>query len=92
MAGSSGLGCSTYGTSINGFKQPPLATDGGNFNLNFKAPGSGNTGALDITATVPDYLKFNWERCGRCQCDATAHATFGIYKGNSKFIYIRELY
>jgi len=88
--GSSGLGCSTYGTSINGFKQPPLATDGGNFNLNFKAPGSGNTGALDITATVPDYLKFNWRGAG--DANPTARATLGIYKGNSKFIYIRELY
>jgi len=88
--GSSGLGCPISGTSANGFKQPPLAIDGGDFNLNFKAPGSGNAGALDIKATVPDYLKFNWK--GEGDTDPTARATFGIYKGNSKFIYIRELY
>lgn len=94
-AGSSGLGCATAGTIANRFTQPPLA---GNFNLNFRAPGIGNTGALDITATVPVWMRFNWD--GVDQGDdgnlfddnPTARATFGIYKGNSRFIYIRELY
>lgn len=85
--GSSSLGCSTPGTITNQLKQPPSQ---GDFNLNFKAPGAGNSGALDITAAVPAFLKFNWKGTG--DTDPTARATFGIYSGNSKFIYIRELY
>lgn len=88
--GSSGLGCSIVGTSANKFHLPPLVTDGGNFNLNFKAPGTGNTGAMDITATVPGYLKFNWKGAG--DINPTARATFGIYQGNKHFIYFREAY
>jgi hypothetical protein len=86
----SGLGCSTAGTSINKYNEPPLVTDGGNFNLNFKAPGVGNTGAMDIMATVPSYLMFNWKGTGNA--NPIARATFGIYKGNSHIIYIREVY
>ncbi|MGZ5050801.1 MAG: DUF6701 domain-containing protein [Methylobacter sp.] len=85
--GNSGLGYSVAGTTANKFSEPP---NQGSFNLNFRAPGTGNTGALDITAAVPDYLKFNWKGAGNE--NPTARATFGIYKGNSKFIYIRELY
>ncbi|MCK9396103.1 MAG: hypothetical protein M0Q44_10990 [Methylobacter sp.] len=85
--GSSGLGCSVPGSSTNKFSQPPAA---GEFNLNFQAPGAGNTGVMDITATVPAYLTFNWKGAGNT--NPTASATLGVYKGNSKFIYIRELY
>ncbi|WP_127029230.1 DUF6701 domain-containing protein [Candidatus Methylobacter oryzae] len=85
--GNSGLGYSVAGTSANKFREPPLA---GDFNLNFRAPGSGNSGTLDITATVPNYLRFNWKGVG--DVNPAARATFGIYKGSSKFIYIRELY
>jgi MSHA biogenesis protein MshQ len=88
--GSSSLGCSVAGASVNKFSQPPLATNGGNFNLNFKAPGIGNTGSMDITAIVPSYLNFNWKGVGNT--NPTARATFGIYKGNSHIIYIREVY
>jgi hypothetical protein len=88
--GSSGLGCSTAGTSANKFNQPPVVTDGGNFNLNFQAPGTGNTGAMGITATVPGYLRFNWKGAG--EVNPTARATFGIYQGNKHFIYFREAY
>jgi MSHA biogenesis protein MshQ len=85
--GNSGLGCSVAGTSLNQYRAPPT---GGDFNLNFKAPGSGNTGTMEITATVPSYLMFNWKGVGNA--NPIAIANFGIYKGNSKIIYIRELY
>ncbi|MDP1665305.1 MAG: hypothetical protein Q8L79_09270 [Methylobacter sp.] len=94
-AGSSGLGCAVAGTIANRFTQPPLA---GDFNLNFRAPGIGNTGALDITATVPVWMRFNWDGVDQgsdgnlFDDNPTARVTFGIYKGNSRFIYIRELY
>jgi hypothetical protein len=60
----------------------------GNFNLNIKAPGK--TGALDITATVGNWLQFDWHGTGAT--NPSARATFGIYKGNQKIIYFREVY
>ncbi|MEQ1635751.1 MAG: DUF6701 domain-containing protein [Methylococcales bacterium] len=85
--GASGMGCTTAGTLIQQFKQPPSI---GDFNLQFKAPGAGNAGALDITATVPDFLKFNWKGAG--DINPTARATFGVYKGSKGVIYFREVY
>lgn len=60
----------------------------GNFNLNLKPPGK--TGALDITATVDNWLQFDWHGTGTT--NPSARATFGIYKGNQKIIYFREVY
>lgn len=88
--GSSGLGCSAAGTSLNSFTELPLATAGGDFNLNFQAPGLGNTGSMDIKAFVPNYLKFKWN--GVTDEDPVARASFGFYKGSSNVIYIREVY
>ena len=88
--GSSGIGCTTAGTTANMFNEPPPTTDKGNFNLNLKAPGANITGSIDITATVPDFLKFNWQGAG--DVNPTARATFGIYKGNNSQIYLREVY
>ena len=45
------------------------------------APGVGNTGSVDIATSVPGYLPSNKGR-----------ATFGVYKGASEFIYLRENY
>ena len=87
LGSGTGSVCTVAGSSANLFSQPPVT---GNFNLNFKAPGSGNTGAMLITAAVPNYLTFNWQGTGNT--NPTAVATFGIYKGFSNYIYIRELY
>jgi MSHA biogenesis protein MshQ len=51
----------------------------GSFNL--VTPGAGNTGSVDMNINVPSYLPSN-----------TARATFGVYKGPSEFIYLRENY
>ena len=88
--GNSNLGCSLADTSIKKFNEPPAAINPGDFNLNFKAPGNGNIGSLDITADTEDYLKYNWKGLG--STNPTARVTFGIYKGNSKQIYFREVY
>lgn len=66
----------------------PLAS--GDAGLSLTAPGVTHTGYVDVTINSPSWLKFNWKGAG--DTDPTARATFGIYKGNSKFIYIRELY
>lgn len=62
--------------------------------LSFSAPGAGNTGHIDITgnfASMP-WLLFDWDNNGVQDNSPTAKATFGIYKGNSKQIYLREVY
>ncbi|MDD5180526.1 MAG: LamG domain-containing protein, partial [Gallionellaceae bacterium] len=51
----------------------------GSFNLS--APGAGKNGSVDLTTNAPSYLPSN-----------TARATFGVYKGNNNFIYLRESY
>jgi len=71
------------------------------------APGYGNTGSVDLTLNVGISLlasPLDKTCIGASESNATAasltwfgsnptaRATFGIYKGNSKFIYIRELY
>jgi MSHA biogenesis protein MshQ len=57
--------------------------------LSASAPGTGNRGYLDLTVTVPDYLKFFWT--GATATDPTARVSFGIYKGNNRIIYRREV-
>lgn len=62
--------------------------------LSFSAPGAGNTGYIDISgnfASMP-WLLFDWDNNGVQDNSPTAKATFGIYKGNSKQIYLREVY
>lgn len=86
--GNSGLGCAAAGSPANRFREPPTVASGGNFNLNLRAPGAGNTGSMNITATVPDYLQFNWTGAGRT--NPTARATFGLRK--TPLIYLRENY
>ena len=60
----------------------------GNFNLNLRAPGVGLTGTMDITATVPAWLQFDWTGGGNA--DPVGRATFGVFR--SPLIYRRENY
>lgn len=62
----------------------------GSFNLYLKAPGQGLTGPLTVTGAVANWLMFNWQGAGAVNPSATA--TFGIYKGNSKQIFFKEVY
>ncbi|QDL56913.1 LamG domain-containing protein [Rhodoferax aquaticus] len=71
------------GTDSNG-----VAGFAGNFNLWLKAPGAGRSGSIDISATVPSWLQFDWKGAG--PANPTARATFGVYK--SPLIYRRENY
>ncbi|MBI1175563.1 MAG: hypothetical protein GC139_09915 [Sideroxydans sp.] len=54
---------------------------GGTGSFTLSAPGTNNTGSVDMSLSVPGYLSSN-----------TARATFGVYKSNSDFIYLRETY
>jgi len=83
--GGSGLGCAAAAIAAKRFKVPP---GNGNFNLTLRAPGAGNTGSMDVTATVPAWLRFNW--LGTGNINPSARATFGTYK--TPIIYLREIF
>lgn len=74
--------------SINGTSSGLGTWVSGNGGLVLSRPGSGNSGFVDITLSVPDWLKFPW--LGGSPANPTARAFFGIYK--SPLIYSRENY
>ena len=87
--GASGIGCAVAGLPGERYREPPL---GGDFNLFLLAPGAGNDGSIDVTADVPFWLEFDWDAALPGLEDPTGTATFGIYGGDNKRIYTRELY
>ena len=68
----------------------------GILDINLTAPGAGNTGKIDITTALDfsgeTWLKFDWDGDGNYDNDPSAEATFGIFGGSEKQIYIRERY
>jgi len=69
--------------------------------LSFCAPGSpactptpGNEGYIDVQLdlTLFPYLRFDWDGDGNHDNDPVGRATFGIYNGDSKQIYYRQIY
>jgi hypothetical protein len=85
--GDSGIGCA--GPAGQRFREPPLA---GEFNLFLQAPGAGNDGSVNVSADVPAWLEFDWDAALPGLEDPTGTATFGIYDGEGKRIYMREVY
>jgi len=79
--------CTTAASAGTSYREESTLVSG-NFNLNLKAPAK--TGSLDIMASVADWLKFDWQGAGNVS--PTAKATFGIFKGSDKHIYLREVY
>jgi len=80
------------GTSTASIANSPLAL--GLAGLSLSAPG--DTGFIDITSSIFissfPWLNYNWDGDGSYDDSPSARATFGIYKGNSKQIYFREVY
>jgi hypothetical protein len=87
--GASGAGCAAPAAVPLRYRQPPL---GGDFNLRLAAPGAGNQGSAAVTATVPDWLRFDWDAGSLGDENPTGHATFGVFGGESRQIYTREIY
>ncbi|MDZ7767968.1 MAG: LamG domain-containing protein [Woeseiaceae bacterium] len=87
--GSSGAGCAAPGPAGLRYREPPLA---GDFNLYLQAPGDGNDGSTTITADVPAWLRFDWNAALPGLENPAGTATFGIYRGEDRRIYTRELY
>lgn len=77
------------GLAISQFEEPPVA---GSFNLNLLAPGANNTGDIGITFTSPTWLQFDWDGNGTHDNDPTGVASFGLYRGDDRIIYWREVF
>jgi hypothetical protein len=62
--------------------------------ISFSAPGTGNTGYINIGSNFNSlpWLLFPWNQGGTGNTSPSARATFGIYQGNPKIIYFREVY
>jgi hypothetical protein len=84
--GASAVGCAAAAPSP--YREPPLA---GDFNLRLAAPGAGNHGGVSIRATVPAWLRFDWDAGAAGDEDPTGQATFGIFGGERRLIYTREI-
>lgn len=64
----------------------------GNFNVNLKAPGADNTGDIGVTLISPTWLKYDWDGDGADDDDPTGTASFGLYRGDDRIIYWREVF
>ena len=87
--GASGEGCVAAGPPALRYREPPL---GGDFNLYLRAPGATHDGSTTATADVPAWLEFDWDTILPGLEDPSGTATFGIFGGEGKRIYMRELY
>jgi MSHA biogenesis protein MshQ len=81
--GVSGQGCTAAAAS-----RYSATAAAGAFNLILAAPGSGNSGALTVTATAPTWLQYPWGSSS----NPTGMATFGVFPGSPSRIYQREVY
>ena len=85
--GVSGAGCAAASAT------PYAATAvAGGFNLVLAAPGSGNNGALNVTATPPLWLQYLWNTSSGSNSAPIGIATFGEFPGPASRIYQREVY
>ncbi|MBW8370547.1 MAG: LamG domain-containing protein [Thiobacillus sp.] len=68
---------------------------GGRGNLRLSAPGAGNTGSVDLTvqldAPAQNWLQGRWSGAVYNQ-NPTARASFGLHRGSSPLIYLREMH
>jgi len=69
-----------------------VSLGGGAGFVTLSAPGSGNDGSVDVVGNAPSHLDFDWDGDGVHDNDPSARATFGIYGGSPRQIYLRELY
>lgn len=79
--------CATSAPSGKSYQEGASLTNG-NFNVVLKAPNA--NGSLSITAAVDNWMTFNWSGTGNS--NPSARASFGLYRGNPKIIYMREVY
>ncbi|WP_347989582.1 DUF6701 domain-containing protein [Methylomonas sp. AM2-LC] len=68
----------------------------GSGGISFSAPGAGNTGAISVQSNISNslpWLLYPWNQSNSQNAlSPSALVTFGVYQGNSKVIYFREVY
>ena len=66
----------------------------GQGNLNFSAPGEDNQGYIDIKGVLTglEWLQFDWDSDGSFTENPSGRASFGLFNGNDKLIFRREVY
>ncbi|MCG6199698.1 DUF6701 domain-containing protein [Psychromonas antarctica] len=76
----------------------PTISGNGTFNngeskqLILSSPGAGKHGSVDVTFDVPNWLKFDWNNGGLYNENPSAQVNFGLYRGNDRIIYRREVF
>lgn len=71
-----------------------VALASGSGGVTLSAPGGGNDGEVDVLGqgSIPAYLLYDWDGDGVHDNPPSARATFGIYSGPPRRIYLREIY
>ncbi|GAW94426.1 MULTISPECIES: LamG domain-containing protein [Colwellia] len=59
--------------------------------LLFSAPGDGRQGSLSFEYQVPTWLQYDWNNDDNFTNNPTTTLTFGIFRGNDRIIYQREI-
>ena len=92
QSGNTSMRMTPAGSSRASLANTTLST--GEAGLSFSAPGSGNTGYINIYGqfSALPWLLFDWDNDGAHDDAPSARATFGLYKGNNRQIYLREMY
>lgn len=70
-----------------------LLAGAGNLQLSAPAtPTEVNDGSVDVTLPTDSWLRFDWDsNVGTPESNPKARGSFGIYKGNPRLIYLREV-
>ncbi|MCK5829236.1 MAG: hypothetical protein KAH20_02935 [Methylococcales bacterium] len=91
VIGSGSVKATLSSSTVNNGETSLIISD--NINIT-KGSGSGNTGHIDITTKYTNlpWLLHDWDGNSTHDNCPSARATFGIYKGNKKQIYFREVY
>jgi predicted acyltransferase (DUF342 family) len=59
--------------------------------IELKAPGAGNQGQIGVLYNTHDWLEYDWDNDSVHDNDPYATATFGVFRGNDRVIYWREI-
>jgi len=60
--------------------------------IELEATGDGNRGTVGVSYDAYDWLKYDWSGNDIYNEDPSAKATFGLYRGNDRVIYTREIF
>jgi len=71
------------------FSEPP---SNGSFNIYLKAPGANNTGDIGVSLISPLWLQYDWDGNGTHDNNPKGTASFGLYRGDDRVIYWREIF